>query len=167
MNSKIKATTWTNHFSLTILFPLISMFVFSFTSQPVPENPSNRRSNAEMILTDTTADSSKIYEKVEIESEYPGGVPAWQQFLSKNLHYPDAAVNNEIQGDVIVQFIVDVDGAVSDVKAISGPVELRVESIRVIKKSGKWIPAMQNGKYVKSYKKQPFKYRLEVQQKKK
>ena len=167
MNSKLKATVPSNHFGLNILFLLISLFIFSFTSHPVPENPSSIRANTQKNLTDTIADSSKIYEKVEIESEYPGGVAAWQQYLSKNLHYPDEAVNNEIQGDVIIQFIVDVDGTISHVEAISGPVELRIESIRVIKKSGKWVPAMQDGKYVKSYKKQPIKFRIEVQNKKK
>ncbi len=61
------------------------------------------------------------------------------------------------QGTVMVQFVVDVDGTVSDVKAISGPEKggLREEAVRVIKKSGKWTPALQNGRYVKAYRKQP------------
>ncbi|MFL5748594.1 MAG: energy transducer TonB, partial [Niastella sp.] len=49
----------------------------------------------------------------------------------------------------------------SDVEAISGPNELRAEAVRVIKKSGKWTPAVQNGRQVKSYKKQPIVFRLE------
>ena len=61
-----------------------------------------------------------------------------------------------------MQFIVDKEGAVSDVEAISGPNELRAEAIRVIKKSGKWEPAVQNGRKVKSYKKQPITFRLEA-----
>jgi protein TonB len=51
---------------------------------------------------------------------------------------------------------------VSDVEAIQGPNELRGEAIRVIKKSGKWEPAVQNGRKVKSYKKQPITFRLEA-----
>jgi len=70
-------------------------------------------------------DYDKTFTKVEIESEYPGGAAAWQRYLSKNLHYPDEAVSNEIQGDIVVQFIVDKEGNVSDVEAISGPNELR------------------------------------------
>ena len=108
-------------------------------------------------------DYDKTFTKVEIESEYPGGAGAWQRYLSKSLHYPDEAVNNEIQGDVVVQFIVDKEGNVSEVEAISGPNELRDEAVRVIKKSGKWTPAVQNGRQVKSYKKQPIKFRLEAQ----
>ncbi|HTS45108.1 MAG TPA: energy transducer TonB [Puia sp.] len=108
-------------------------------------------------------DYDKTFTKVEIESDYPGGAAAWMRYLSKNLHYPDDAVNNEIQGDVIVQFIVDKEGNVSDVEAISGPSELRDEAVRVIKRSGQWTPAIQNGRKVKSYKKQPIKFRLESQ----
>ncbi|HWK02067.1 MAG TPA: energy transducer TonB [Puia sp.] len=110
-------------------------------------------------------DYDKTFTKVEIESEYPGGTAAWQRYLNKNFRYPDEAVNNEVQGTIVVQFIVDKEGNVSDVQAISGPTEggLRDEAVRVIKKSGKWTPAVQNGRQVKSYKKQPIVFKLEAQ----
>jgi len=110
-------------------------------------------------------DYDKTFTKVEIESEFPGGPAAWLRYMNKNLRYPDDAVNNEIQGTVVVQFIVDKEGNVSDVQAISGPENggLREEAVRVIKKSGKWTPAVQNGRQVKSYKKQPIVFKLEAQ----
>ncbi|MGB8194463.1 MAG: TonB family protein [Chitinophagaceae bacterium] len=108
-------------------------------------------------------DYDKTFTKVEIESEYPGGASAWQRYLNKNLRYPQDAIDNEIQGTVVVQFIVDKAGSVSDVEAISGPNELRDEAVRVIKKSGTWTPAVQNGRQVKSYKKQPIVFRLETE----
>lgn len=108
-------------------------------------------------------DWDKTFTKVEIESEYPGGAAAWQRYLNRNLRYPQDAIDNEIQGTVVVQFIVDKEGMVSEVEAISGPKELRDEAVRVIKKSGKWTPAVQNGRQVKSYKKQPIVFRLESQ----
>jgi len=98
-------------------------------------------------------DWDKTFTKVEIESEYPGGAAAWQRYLNRNLRYPQEAIDNEVQGAVVVQFIVDKEGNVSEVEAISGPQELRAEAVRVIKKSGKWTPAVQNGRQVKSYKK--------------
>jgi protein TonB len=101
--------------------------------------------------------------KVEIESEYPGGAAAWQRYLNRNLRYPQEAIDNTIQGAVVVQFIVDKEGNVSNVEAISGPEELRAEAVRVIKKSGKWTPAIQNGRQVRSYKKQPIVFRLEAE----
>ena len=60
-----------------------------------------------------------------------------------------------------IEFIVNKSGDVLEVKAVSGPASLRAESIRVVKESGKWTPAVQNGKPVNSYKKQPIKFRLE------
>jgi protein TonB len=108
-------------------------------------------------------DWDKTFTKVEIESDYPGGAAAWQRYLNRNLRYPQEAIDNEIQGTIVVQFIVDKEGVVSDVEAISGPKELRDEAVRVIKKSGKWTPAVQNGRQVKSYKKQPIVFRLETQ----
>ena len=108
-------------------------------------------------------DYDKTFTKVEIESEYPGGMAAWARFLGKNLVYPEEAQNAEVQGSVTVQFIVDKDGNVSDVEAVSGPKELYGEAIRVIKKSGKWTAAVQNGRKVKSYKKQPIVFRLDSQ----
>jgi protein TonB len=105
----------------------------------------------------------KTFLKVEIESEYPGGLPAWAKFLNANIHYPDKAIRKRIQGEVVVQFIVDKEGSVSDVQAISGPDKggLREEAVRVIKISGKWTAAVQFGRKVKSYKKQPIIFRLD------
>ena len=110
-------------------------------------------------------DYDKTFTKVEIESSYPGGPSAWMRYLNKTFRYPQEAQDNEIQGTVVVQFIVDKEGNVSDVEAVSGPTNggLRDEAIRVIKKSGKWEPAVQNGRKVKSYKKQPITFKLEAE----
>jgi len=100
-------------------------------------------------------DEPEIWTKVEIESQFPGGMAAWQRFLQKNLRTPDIAEDG--QGTVVIQFVVDENGNVSQVEAISGPEKggLREEAIRVIRKSGQWTPAIQNGRKVKSYKRQP------------
>ena len=110
-------------------------------------------------------DYNQTFTKVEIESMYPGGAAAWLRYLNKNFRYPQDAINNEVQGTVLVQFIVDKEGNVSDVEAVSGPETggLREEAVRVIRQSGKWLPAIQNGRQVKSYKKQPVIFKLEQQ----
>jgi protein TonB len=107
-------------------------------------------------------DWDHTFTKVEIESEYPGGVAAWIRYLNKNFRYPDDALTNEVQGTVVVQFIVDKEGVVSDVQVVSGPTigGLRQEAMRVIRQSGKWNPAIQNGRKVKSYKQQPIIFEL-------
>ena len=79
----------------------------------------------------------------------------------KNLKYPEEAVNKEIKGTVIAQFIVNTDGTLSDVKIIKSPSKiLSDETLRIIKKSGNWIPAREKGQIVKSYKKQPIVFKL-------
>lgn len=107
-------------------------------------------------------DEDGIFEKVEVESSYPGGIAAWIRYVQKNLRYPDQAVNDGVQGTVMVKFVVDKEGNVSDVEAVAGPEQggLREEAVRVIRKSGKWTPALQNGRYVKSYKQQPVTFKL-------
>ncbi len=112
-----------------------------------------------------TVPENKIFTKVDVEADYPGGYQGWEDFLIKTCHYPQEAINKEIKGTVVVQFIVGIDGNVSDVKAISGPKKggLREEAVRVIKNSGKWIPAKQNNKTVRAYKKQPIHFMLQDQ----
>jgi len=103
-----------------------------------------------------------VFVPIESEAQFPGGMAAWARFLNKNLRYPEDAQNNEVQGRVVVQFVVDREGNVSDVEAISGPEQggLREEAVRVIKQSGKWVPGNQNGKLVKSYKRQPVSFQI-------
>lgn len=102
-----------------------------------------------------------VYQKVEIEAVYPGGQKGWIDYLVKNLKYPDAAISKEIQGQVIVEFVVKTDGRLSDIHVLSGPALLRDESLRIIQESGPWIPAKNNGKNVDSYHRQPINYKLQ------
>jgi protein TonB len=97
----------------------------------------------------------------ERESEYPGKTGQWLRYLNKNLQYPDRAFKGNFEGEVRVAFIVDKDGKVFD-PYIARSVEysLDEESLRMVRQSGKWVPAFQNGKFVKSYKIQPIRYRL-------
>jgi protein TonB len=103
---------------------------------------------------------SAVYANPEIEASYPGGHDAWLHFLVKNLRYPDKAQENDIQGTVVTRFIVDSSGMAHDVVAISGPAELRDESIRIINKVNMWVPAVQKGKKVNSIKTQPLVFKL-------
>jgi len=124
--------------------------------------PATGAATGVVVAPEKKDDDDGIFRSVEIESSFPGGTQAWARFLNKNLRYPDEAMSTEIQGTVMVQFIVDKEGHISDVEAISGPEQggLREEAIRVIKKSGQWTPAVQNGRYVKSYKRQPVIFRI-------
>ena len=105
--------------------------------------------------------TDSTYAKVEVESEFPGGQAGWIRFLNTHLVYPPKAVRKNIQGTVVLQFIVGKDGVLSDIEAQSGPDLLKEAALNVIKESPRWVPAVQNGKKVKSYKKQPITFRLQ------
>lgn len=103
-------------------------------------------------------DENKVFTKVEIEASFAGD---WSSFLKRNLN-PDVAVSGGAPPgtyQVIVQFIVDKEGNVSDVKALSNHgYGMEEEAMRVIKKAPKWTPAVQNGRQVKAYRKQPITF---------
>lgn len=106
----------------------------------------------------------EILEKVEIEPGYPGGANAWKRYLITKFRYPLEARQKNIQGFVVVRFVVDKQGNLSNVQAISGPKEggLRDEAVSVIQKSGSWEPGIQNGNKVNAYKTQPVLFRLDT-----
>jgi len=107
------------------------------------------------------SDLDSTFTKVEIESEFPGGAKGWMRYLTENFTYPKAAVRKRIQGTVIVQFIVDKEGRVTEAEVIQSvhPL-LDKEALRLIQESPKWKPAIQDGRKVKSYKKQPVVFQL-------
>jgi TonB family protein len=82
--------------------------------------------------------------KTEITPAYPGGMIAWNRFLSKNLDQQNTS------GKETVEFLVNADGTTSNYVIIN-PVnpDLDDEAKRLVKKSGRWTPAVQNGKMVK------------------
>lgn len=105
----------------------------------------------------------EVFTKVEVDASYPGN---WVNFLTRNLDAQVPVDNGASPGNytVIVQFIVDVAGNVSDVKALTNVgYGMEQEAIRVIKKSGKWKPAIQNGREVKAFRKQPITFQVTEQ----
>ncbi|HMR82539.1 MAG TPA: energy transducer TonB [Niabella sp.] len=105
----------------------------------------------------------EIFTKVEVDASYVGN---WRSFLERNLDGQVAVDNGASPGNytVIVQFVVDVTGNVSDIKALTNHgYGMEQEAIRVIKKSNKWKPAIQNGREVKAYRKQPITFQVTEQ----
>ena len=106
-------------------------------------------------------DDNKVFEKVEIEARFPGGVNGWREFLQKNLKstVPVDSGANAGTYTVITQFIVHKDGSISDLKTLTNHGHgMEDEVLRVMKRSPNWIPAMQNGCTVTSYRKQPITF---------
>lgn len=113
---------------------------------------------------DTVKGNWPRFTEVEVEASFPGGLPAWKTFLVKNLKANVPADNSAPVGKytVIVQFVVGKDGAVSGIKALTNfGYGMEDEVVRIIEKSGNWTPALQNGKAVNAYRKQPVTFVVE------
>ena len=95
-------------------------------------------------------EENKVFDVVEQMHSFPGGMPALMQWLSQNIKYPVIAAENGVQGRVIVQFVVEKDGSVTDVHvAKSVDPSLDKEATRVVKAMPKWNPGKQNGSAVR------------------
>ncbi|MEI2739629.1 MAG: energy transducer TonB [Chitinophagaceae bacterium] len=105
----------------------------------------------------------KIFERVEIEASFPGGDEAWRKYLEQNLNAAVPAEYGAPAGTytVIVQFVVDKDGKITDIKALTNHgYGMESEVIRFLKKAPKWNPAIQDGRKVKAYRKQPVTFQV-------
>ncbi len=99
---------------------------------------------------DDPNDPDYIYNVVEIDPEFPGGIDAMYRFVKDNIKYPQAALDNNIQGRVYVTFVVEEDGSISNLRLardIGGG--CGNEAIRVVKMMPKWTPGKQGGKPVR------------------
>ena len=95
-------------------------------------------------------EETKVFDVVEQMPQFPGGPNALFEYLSKNIKYPVVAEENGIQGRVIVTFVVERDGSITDVKvAKSVDPSLDKEAMRVVKSMPHWIPGKQNGSAVR------------------
>jgi periplasmic protein TonB len=106
-------------------------------------------------------DQNKVFTFVEQMPEFPGGDAALLQFLQKNIHYPPAARENNVEGTVYITFVVDQNGNISDIKVlrdIGGG--CGDEAIRVVKAMPAWKPGRQNGNNVKVQFNLPIKFQL-------
>ena len=97
------------------------------------------------------SDSEQIYDNPEVMATFPGGNTALINWLSQNIRYPASARKDNIGGRVLVQFVVEKNGRVGDVKVVrSIDPALDKEAIRVVKSMPHWTPAQLNGKVVRS-----------------
>lgn len=107
-------------------------------------------------------DEQEIFDAVEQMPEFPGGESALLAYLSKNIKYPAIAQENNIQGRVIVQFVVNKDGSIVDCKIVKSTVDKSCdkEAIRVVSTMPKWKPGHNNGKPVRVRYTVPVMFRL-------
>ena len=172
MMCKEKSSKWSRAKALYIL-PVAAIAALSFSTaenanaEPVGEvneivsdgTISGVENNAQVVEVDSICEIAqvptndgreKIYEVVEVQPEFPGGMKEMMKYIQSNLKYPEAARAAGAEGKAFVQFVVKADGSISDVQVMrsTGNESLDAEALRVVKAMPKWRPAMNKGKAV-------------------
>ena len=107
-------------------------------------------------------EETKVFDVVEVMPSFPGGQSALFEWLSKNIKYPVVAEENGVQGRVIVTFVVERNGSITDVQVVkSVDPSLDKEAVRVVKAMPHWIPGKQNGSAVRVKFTVPVTFRLQ------
>ena len=107
-------------------------------------------------------EETKVFDVVEEMPQFPGGQAALLEYLAKNIKYPVVAEENGVQGRVIVTFVVERDGSITDVRVVkSVDPSLDKEAARVVKSMPKWQPGKQNGSAVRVKYTVPVQFKLQ------
>lgn len=103
-----------------------------------------------------------VFAAVEQMPQFPGGDAEMLKFISNNIVYPAAAAENNIQGRVVVQFVVKKDGTIGEVKIARGKdPDLDKEAIRVVKSLPRFVPGKMNGQAVNVWYTLPVNFKLQ------
>jgi periplasmic protein TonB len=128
---------------------------------PTPIKTSQQQKETELKNEHLKKDTSAPIITVEKFPEFPGGLPAWRQHLQKNLFIPELVMETSpySKGTVYVQFVVCKDGEVCSIEALNSVHPLAdLIAVKAIRKGPRWEPAVQNGKEVKAFQRQPITF---------
>ena len=156
------------NYSLILTSVALIVLLFSCGESEREEATSTANSNTESA--ETRAESSapkkvftgKVYDIVEQMPSFPGGPAELMKWLGSHVQYPAIAQENGVQGRVIVAFVVEKDGSVTDVTVVrSVDPSLDKEAARVVRQMPKWIPGKQNGAAVRVKYNVPVTFKLQ------
>jgi periplasmic protein TonB len=126
--------------------------IATFSIARAQQTDTAQRSGADTAIVDNPAKPP----------EFPGRENMLYRFFRKTIRYPASGVENHIQGTVLLTFIVEKDGSLSDIKVVkSVSKDIDAEAVRVMKLSPKWIPGMLNGVVVRVLYSQPISFALQ------
>jgi TonB family protein len=142
--AKVKGQTVRSRFNLPVSFRLSTHVV---TVEGTPSGP--------------YSDNDSIYGVVDELASFPGGEAAYMKWLSDHIKYPEECKAQSIQGRVMIQFVVNKDGSIPEIKVLKSPHSLlSEEAVRVVKAMPKWKPAKAEGEIVRSRFILPIMFRL-------
>lgn len=143
----------------------LGLMWFSVKAQTKIDSTTSKIDTTKLFYIDSLGD--KVYNRIEVESEFTGGLPSWRKFLEKNLQ-PDNVANALGKNDLkkgkfkqtaVVAFTVCTDGSICDLEVVNNVhPAVKKEALRVMQLTPKWTPGYQNGVAVKSKKKQPITF---------
>jgi TonB family protein len=116
------------------------------------KEPVNKTANSQSQVNIKADESGQIYDFVSLDAapSFPGGMNQFYTYVQKSIKYPQEALDKKIQGKVFLSFVVETDGALSDIKVerkLGGGTD--EEAVRVLEESPKWEPGIQNGQRVR------------------
>lgn len=128
-------------------------------------NPTNEKDGPTILRAvgddSTTSDNEKVYQVVGQQPNFPGGKEELFKYLAYNMIYPADATKNKVEGRVLVTFVIEHDGSISNVNVVNSVYpSLDKEAIRVVSEMPKWIPGKANGKTVRVKYTIPITFRL-------
>ena len=139
-------------------------------NQPIAnkKDAANRRGRVSLgkmteSKTGMKPDKDGIYEMTDVRPAYPGGQTALENYINNNVEYQQAAIDNNTEGKVDVEFVIDEKGNVTDAKRIGKELGggLDDEAVKVISNMPKWTPGKVKGKNVKTRLVLPITYKIE------
>ena len=151
-----KSSRWRQLRALAVV-PVISLALLAFA------NPTTETADELVVVAYNEPEVSQdVYESVEQMPEFPGGQAEMMKYLAQNIQYPANAAKNNVEGRVAVQFVIEKDGRIGEVKiARSVDPELDAEALRVVKSMPNFIPGRQDGKPVAVWYTIPISFKLQ------
>jgi len=143
-----------------LLFAISALVLLVVAVAPARANAQDKKGKTTQTRKDTTTDD-KIYEVCEQMPIFEGGDAALMKYLTDSVKYPELAKKHGVQGRVVIGFIVEKDGSLTDVKVLRHvDIALDAEALRVVKGMPKWIPGCQDEQLVRVRYNVPVSFRL-------
>ncbi len=151
-----KSSRWRQLRALAVV-PVTALALLAFA------NPTTETADELVVVAYNEPEVSQdVYESVEQMPEFPGGQAEMMKYLAQNIQYPANAAKNNVEGRVAVQFVIEKDGRIGEVKiARSVDPELDAEALRVVKSMPNFIPGRQDGKPVAVWYTIPISFKLQ------
>ena len=132
-----------------LFFAISALVLLVIVFAPARANAQNKKVKKAQTHKDTPTDD-KVYEVCEQMPIFEGGDAALLKYLRENLKYPDKTKDRGVQGRLVIGFIVEKDGSLTDVKMLRPvDIDLDAEVLRLVKGMPKWIPGRHNGQRVR------------------